>query len=119
MQHIWQDSPEYGCDDNPSYKWFGSANVGGHIARTVGPFSTREECQKALGIAPVRYGTSDFQSITAARHYYARQGIDFAAVKAKLAEGEISIGKPDNLKDGDVFHWDMDGRGEIIEAQRE
>lgn len=27
---IWQDSPEYGCTDSPSYKWFASESINGH-----------------------------------------------------------------------------------------
>lgn len=27
---IWQDSPAYGCDDNPSYEWFAHEEVNGH-----------------------------------------------------------------------------------------
>lgn len=27
---VHQDSPEYGCDDNPSYEWFANEYVEGH-----------------------------------------------------------------------------------------
>lgn len=34
MWRIWQDSPEYGCDDNPSYDWYAQRSVDGHIVET-------------------------------------------------------------------------------------
>jgi hypothetical protein len=46
--HIWQDSPVYGCDDNPSFKWYGQRYSEGHIVLTVGPLDTREEVEQAL-----------------------------------------------------------------------
>lgn len=27
---IWQDSPEYGCTDNPSYEWLAAESINGH-----------------------------------------------------------------------------------------
>lgn len=27
---IWQDSPEYGCTDNPSFQWFAHEYKNGH-----------------------------------------------------------------------------------------
>ena len=46
MITIWQDSPEYGCTDNPSYKWFSrTAQSNGHIVQIDGPFETKEEAE--------------------------------------------------------------------------
>lgn len=45
MWTIWQDSPEYGCDDNPSYKWYAKYSMYGHITKTAGPFNTQEEVE--------------------------------------------------------------------------
>lgn len=27
---IYQDAPEYGCTDNPSYEWFANEYINGH-----------------------------------------------------------------------------------------
>lgn len=51
--HIWQDSPAYGCDDNPSFQWFANRVEDGHIVETVGPFATEGEVYRAAGATPV------------------------------------------------------------------
>jgi hypothetical protein len=38
----WQDSPTYGCRDNPSYQWFAMLSTTGHIAEVRGPFPTED-----------------------------------------------------------------------------
>jgi hypothetical protein len=43
MWTVYQDSPAYGCDDNPSYKWYAYRSSGGHIRDQAGPFSTEAE----------------------------------------------------------------------------
>ena len=65
------------------------------------------------------YGTSHFLSRTAAMRYYSAYGYDNlgAAVDRKIAEGEISIGKPlvkagERLKLIDGFtRWAVDSAG--------
>lgn len=47
MWTIYQDAPEFGCDDNPSYKWFAYKSEGGHIVAQAGPFETLEEAEAA------------------------------------------------------------------------
>ncbi len=59
-------------------------------------------------------GTNDFYSLPSAYAYYKRQGIDKAGVREKLAEGEINIGAPKVIPMNSSFHWDADGRGQII-----
>lgn len=48
MWTIYQDSPLYGCDDNPSYRWYAyKTEANGHILETVGPFETRRQAFEA------------------------------------------------------------------------
>jgi len=49
MWTIYQDSPAYGCDDNPSYRWHGFRSENGHIVQNIGPFDTRKEAFEASG----------------------------------------------------------------------
>lgn len=45
---VWQDSPEYGCTDNPSYKWYAENPIGdGHVGVAHGPFETQAEAEAA------------------------------------------------------------------------
>lgn len=45
--HVWQDSPDHGCDDNPSFKWYSYRDNGsGHIRQIFGPFNTRREAEE-------------------------------------------------------------------------
>lgn len=37
---IWQDAPEYGCTDNPSYKWHAHEFIGGHWTGNALVFDT-------------------------------------------------------------------------------
>lgn len=43
MWTIWQDSPAYGCNDHPSFKWYARRSVNGHVVQTCGPFDTYEQ----------------------------------------------------------------------------
>ncbi len=42
---IYQDSPAYGCDDNPSYEWFANEYVNGHWTGRTLRASTRQEIE--------------------------------------------------------------------------
>lgn len=48
MWEIWQGSPEYGCDDNPSYEWFCCKVEDGHIVQFCGPFASYEDAVVAV-----------------------------------------------------------------------
>lgn len=65
----------------------------------------------------MRNGTCDFKSERHALDYYRKQDGECTIndVRAKVAEGEIRIGYPKDLKAGLIFQWDADGRGEITE----
>lgn len=43
---ITQDSPEYGCDDNPSYEWFANEYVNGHWTGKTLRFPTEYDMRK-------------------------------------------------------------------------
>lgn len=47
MWTVYQDSPIWGCDDNPSYKWYAYKSVNGHITDTLGPFDTMGDALNA------------------------------------------------------------------------
>lgn len=47
---IWQDSPEYGCNDNPSYEYFAQRAVDGHIVEFAGPFASYDDAAAATGL---------------------------------------------------------------------
>ena len=68
-----------------------------------------------------RYGTSHFVSFTKACDYYKGQGFDELTpaalereIRAKIADGEITIGKPD-LEPGDRLLLVDDGTRYAIE----
>ena len=44
---VWQDSPDYGCDDNPSFKWFTRGICEGNIVQILGPFENKERAAEA------------------------------------------------------------------------
>lgn len=52
---IWQDSPEYGCDDNPSYKWYAQeyGSNGHSCVPALGPFETYPQAASVTGLEPV------------------------------------------------------------------
>jgi hypothetical protein len=52
MWTIWQDSPDCGCDDRPSFKWYARRSIDGHIVQALGPFATREDAERETGAAP-------------------------------------------------------------------
>lgn len=55
--HIWQDSPRYGCVDNPSYDWFARRSSNGHIMETMGPYPDVVDLFIACeGMTPKRAG---------------------------------------------------------------
>ena len=43
---IWQDSPEYGCDDNPSYAWHAAESIDGHSTGRTLRFPTEYDMRK-------------------------------------------------------------------------
>lgn len=43
---IWQDSPDYGCTDNPSYEWFARQVSDGHMRGEALRFPTEHEMRK-------------------------------------------------------------------------
>ena len=45
---IWQDSPEFDCNDNPSYLWFATEYVNGHSVRTIASTATRQGVLDAI-----------------------------------------------------------------------
>lgn len=61
------------------------------------------------------YGTSNFVNRNFAALYYARQGFTRADVERKIADGEVTIGRP-KLKPGQSARPDEDGRYHITGA---
>ena len=48
---VWQDSPEYGCTDNPSYNWYANRYVNGHwTGESMGPCVMKNDIMTQLGI---------------------------------------------------------------------
>lgn len=64
----------------------------------------------------MRVGTSHFASLVSAQVYYAKQGFDLEAVKAKVDSGEIHIGPP-NYGAREHLSIDSDGRYHIEDSQ--
>lgn len=65
------------------------------------------------------FGTPYFQSLQAARAYYKPYGYDDIneAVKMKLDNGEIHIGKPPKKKDTDRIYLNPEERRYFIETE--
>jgi hypothetical protein len=49
--YIWQDSPAFGCDDNPSYAWFARRVTDGHVCTIAGPFASEGEAERSTDAA--------------------------------------------------------------------
>ena len=48
---VWQDSPEYGCTDNPSYNWYANRYVNGHwTGESKGPYVLKDDIMAQLGV---------------------------------------------------------------------
>jgi hypothetical protein len=65
----------------------------------------------------MRYGTSHFENIGAARSYYLRMRYTLEDVQRKIDEGEISIGAP-KLPPGATLKLDEDRRYHIEESEK-
>lgn len=63
------------------------------------------------------YGTSHFESYSAALKYYKPYGYDNLAINRKISEGEIHIGKPQSKPGEKVLLNHSEGRYFIEEKQ--
>lgn len=74
MWTIYQDSPAYGCDDHPSFRWYAyRAEANGHISKSVGPFDLRREvfeatqATRAERLSCIAHGDADREDTQAAK----------------------------------------------------
>ena len=58
----------------------------------------------------MNYGTNHFKNMRAAQIYYAKQRIGVTEVRDKIENGEIRLGKPTPIVEGDKVFLDRDGR---------